>query len=133
MATIKKSFRTLSLTKHPDHNPSPTADVEFRNLALVYDILKNAEKRKYYDNILENGLPDWRQAVYYYRRVRKMGLQEMTFILAVIISIGQYLVAWAVYIEKRLTLVSKFTSIDSKTVTGILNSKSFTERNTEKE
>ncbi len=104
-ATIKKSFRKLSLTLHPDHNPSPTADQEFRNLVLVYDILKNAEKRRYYDNILENGLPDWRQAVYYYRRVRKMGLQEMSLILAFIVSIGQYLFAWASYLEKKITLV----------------------------
>lgn len=103
--TIKKSYRKLSLAVHPDHNPSPTADEEFRHLVLAYDILKSTEKRKYYDYILENGLPDWRQAVYYYRRVRKMGLQEMLLILTVIISIGQYLVAWGSYLEQKFTLV----------------------------
>ncbi|KAK7600996.1 hypothetical protein V9T40_008437 [Parthenolecanium corni] len=113
-ATIRKSFRLRSLAIHPDHNPSPTADEEFRHLVLAYDILKSAEKRKYYDNILENGLPDWRQAVYYYRRVRKMGMQEMLLILTIIISIGQYLVAWGSYLEQKFTLKELLKGRDKK-------------------
>lgn len=106
IVTIKKSFRKLSLELHPDKNPSPNADEEFRHAVLAYETLKSAEKRKYYDYILENGMPDWRQAVYYYRRVRKMGLLEMCLILAVIVSVGQYLVAWASYMEQIYTVVS---------------------------
>ena len=107
MSEIKKSFRKLSLTVHPDHNPSPTADQEFRQLVTVYDILRHTEKRQYYDRVLIEGLPDWKNALYYYRRVRKMGLKEMFIILAVIISVGQYLVAWASYLEQKFTLVKE--------------------------
>lgn len=105
MNIIKKSFRRLSLVLHPDKNPSPTAEQDFRHIVTAYEILRSPEKRQYYDKFLEHGMPDWRQAVYYYRRVRKMGLQEMCLILTVIISIGQYLVAWAAYVEQKYTLV----------------------------
>lgn len=36
-----------------------------------------------------------------------MGLVEMAAILFIIITIGQYLVAWAAYFEKKYTIVSK--------------------------
>lgn len=105
MTAIKKSFRKLSLALHPDKNPSPSAEQDFRNIVTVYEILKSPEKRRYYDKFLVQGFPDWRDAVYYYRRVRKMGLQEMSLILIIIISIGQYLVSWASYVEQKYTLV----------------------------
>lgn len=73
----------------------------------MYDILKDGNKRAKYNDVLEHGLPNWKQAVYYYRRVRKMGLVEMAAILFIIITIGQYLVAWAAYFEKKYTIVSK--------------------------
>jgi len=69
----------------------------------VYDVLKDPGKRERYNNVLINGLPNWRDAVYYYRHVRKMGLLEMSIILFIVITIGQYLVAWAAYFEKRYT------------------------------
>lgn len=71
----------------------------------VYDILRDPAKRAHYDRVLETGLPDWRMPVYYYRRVRRMGLFEMIIILFVIVSIGQYLVSWAAYAEKVYTMV----------------------------
>ncbi|KAK9501647.1 hypothetical protein O3M35_012338 [Rhynocoris fuscipes] len=101
---IKRAFRKLSLILHPDKNSAPDAEIKFRQLASVYDILKDPNKRAKYNDVLENGLPDWKQAVYYYRRVRKMGLAEMGIILFIIITIGQYLVAWAAYFEKKYTL-----------------------------
>uniref|UniRef100_A0A1B6LC45 J domain-containing protein n=1 Tax=Graphocephala atropunctata TaxID=36148 RepID=A0A1B6LC45_9HEMI len=112
-AAIKKAFRKLSLVLHPDKSDAPDAEVQFRNLVAVYDVLKDAGKRKCYDNVLENGLPDWKQAVYYYRRVRKMGLREMAVILFVIITIGQYLVGWANYFERKLT-VDEFLNAKNK-------------------
>ena len=57
--------------------------------------------------MLINGLPNWRSAVYYYRHVRKMGLLELGIILFLLITIGQYVVAWAAYFEKRYTYVCK--------------------------
>ena len=58
-----------------------------------------------YHLVLENGLPDWRQPIYYYRRVRKMGLAEFFALIFVITTVGQYIVMWAVYAERKFTLV----------------------------
>ena len=60
-----------------------------------------------YDLILVEGLPDWKQPIYYYRRVRKMGLLELSVLLLVIGSVAQYLFGVAVYIEKKLVMVSR--------------------------
>ncbi|XP_017880061.1 dnaJ homolog subfamily C member 1 [Ceratina calcarata] len=100
---IKKAFRRLSLLLHPDKNPAEDAEQQFRKLVAVYDVLKDQNKRQRYDNVLVNGLPNWRSAVYYYRHVRKMGLLELGIILFLLITVGQYVIAWAAYFEKRYT------------------------------
>lgn len=100
---IRKAYRRLSLVLHPDKNDAPDAEVKFRQLVAVYDVLRDANRRMRYDEVLKNGLPDWRQAVYYYRRVRKMGLAEMSVILFVLVTVGQYIVSWAAYLEKKYT------------------------------
>ncbi|XP_044533871.1 dnaJ homolog subfamily C member 1 isoform X2 [Gracilinanus agilis] len=61
-----------------------------------------------YDDILINGLPDWRQPVFYYRRVRKMSNAELAFLLFIILTVGHYAVVWSIYLEKQLDeLLSK--------------------------
>ncbi|XP_047988633.1 uncharacterized protein F54F2.9 [Leguminivora glycinivorella] len=100
---IKSAFKKLTLKLHPDKNDAPDADVQFRNLVSVHNILKDPGKREKYNEVLKNGLPNWRSAVYYYRHVRKMGLAEGSIILFVIITFGQYAVGWAAYAEKRFT------------------------------
>ncbi|XP_050345406.1 uncharacterized protein F54F2.9 [Nymphalis io] len=100
---IKAAFKRLTLKLHPDKNDAPDADVQFRNLVSVHNILKDPGKREKYNEVLKNGLPNWRSAVYYYRHVRKMGLAEGSIILFVIITFGQYAVGWAAYLEKRYT------------------------------
>ncbi|XP_058797463.1 uncharacterized protein LOC131667783 [Phymastichus coffea] len=115
---VKKAFRRLSLVLHPDKNDAEDAEVQFRNLAAVYDVLKDPKKREHYDNVLINGLPNWRSGVYYYRYVRKMGLLETSITLLIIITIGQYLCSWAAYLEKRYTykevLGSKLQKLQKK-------------------
>ncbi|XP_015187470.1 PREDICTED: dnaJ homolog subfamily C member 1 [Polistes dominula] len=115
---IKKAFRRLSLQLHPDKNAADNAEEQFRKLVAVYDVLRDPGKRQKYDNVLVNGLPNWRSAVYYYRHVRKMGLMEMSVILFLLITIGQYLLAWAAYFEKRYTyeqvLGSKLQKLQKK-------------------
>ncbi|KAG9431971.1 dnaJ subfamily C member 1 [Apis mellifera carnica] len=119
---IKKAFRRLSLQLHPDKNSAEDAEQQFRKLVAVYDILKDPGKRQRYDNVLINGLPNWRSAVYYYRHVRKMGLLELGIILFLLITIGQYVVAWAAYFEKRYTyeqvLGSKLQKMQKKNKKG---------------
>ncbi|KAL0894248.1 hypothetical protein ABMA27_014258 [Loxostege sticticalis] len=100
---IKSAFKKLTLKLHPDKNDAPDADVQFRNLVSVHNILKDPGKREKYNEVLKNGLPNWRSAIYYYRHVRKMGLAEGSIILFIIITFGQYAVGWAAYAEKRFT------------------------------
>ncbi|ESO87958.1 hypothetical protein LOTGIDRAFT_126787 [Lottia gigantea] len=103
---IRKAYRKLTLKHHPDKNKEAEAEITFRKLVSVYEILKDEDKRKRYDKVLVEGLPDWRQPIFYYRRVRKMGLGELFILLAGIGTIGQFLTNWAVYFEKKLVVVS---------------------------
>lgn len=104
LADIKKAYRTLSKQIHPDKSDAPDADIKFRQMVAVYEVLKDPERRGHYDRVLVEGLPDWRSAVYYYRRARKMSMLEITFILIVVISISQYLMAWGTYFDQWKTL-----------------------------
>ncbi|XP_050331129.1 uncharacterized protein F54F2.9 [Bactrocera neohumeralis] len=107
---IKRAFRSLSIVLHPDKNPSEDANIQFRNLVSIYEVLKEASKREKYNKVLREGLPNWKSALYYYRRMRKIGLYEGAAILFVIITIGQYLFAWAAYLEKKYTAEQVFGS-----------------------
>ncbi|XP_067640660.1 uncharacterized protein F54F2.9 [Eurosta solidaginis] len=107
---IKRAFRGLSIILHPDKNPSEDANIQFRNLVSIYEVLKETSKREKYNRVLREGLPNWKSALYYYRRMRKIGLYEGAAILFVIITIGQYLFAWAAYLEKKYTAEQVFGS-----------------------
>ncbi|XP_013097755.1 dnaJ homolog subfamily C member 1 [Stomoxys calcitrans] len=115
---IKRAFRGLSIQLHPDKNPSEDANIQFRNLVSIYEVLKETSKREKYDKVLKEGLPNWKSALYYYRRMRKIGLYEGAGILFLIITIGQYLFAWAAYLEKKYTaeqvLGSKLKKLQKK-------------------
>lgn len=107
-AEIKKAYRRLSLSLHPDKNKDENAETQFRQLVSIYEVLKDEERRRSYDDILVNGLPDWRQPVFYYRRVRKMSNAELAFLLFLILTVGHYAVIWSIYLEKQLDeLLSK--------------------------
>lgn len=107
---IKRAFRGLSIQLHPDKNPSEDANIQFRNLVSIYEVLKDSSKREKYDIVLRDGMPNWKSALYYYRRMRKIGLYEGAGILFLIITIGQYLFAWAAYLEKKYTAEQVFGS-----------------------
>ncbi|XP_075068042.1 dnaJ homolog subfamily C member 1 [Mixophyes fleayi] len=107
-ADIRKAYRKLSLTLHPDKNKEENAETQFRQLVAIYEVLKDEERRARYDDILVNGLPDWRQPVFYYRRVRKMSNAELALLLFIIFTVGHYAVVWSIYLEKQLDeLLSK--------------------------
>ncbi|XP_041927959.1 dnaJ homolog subfamily C member 1 [Alosa sapidissima] len=107
-ADIRKAYRRLSLTLHPDKNKDENAETQFRQLVAIYEVLKDEERRQTYNDILVNGLPDWRQPVFYYRRVRKMSNAELGFLLFLILTVGHYAVIWSIYLEKQLDeLLSK--------------------------
>ncbi|XP_070583426.1 dnaJ homolog subfamily C member 1 [Erythrolamprus reginae] len=101
-ADIRKAYRKLSLILHPDKNKDENAETQFRQLVAIYEVLKDEERRHRYDDILINGLPDWRQPVFYYRRVRKMSNEELALLLFIILTVGHYAVVWSIYLEKQL-------------------------------
>uniref|UniRef100_A0A182QZ42 Uncharacterized protein n=1 Tax=Anopheles farauti TaxID=69004 RepID=A0A182QZ42_9DIPT len=103
LAEIKRAFRTLSVVLHPDKNDAEDANIRFRNLVSVYEVLKDPARREKYDKVLKEGMPNWKSALYYYRHVRKMGMVESATILFVVITVMQYFVAWAAYVEKKYT------------------------------
>ena len=45
-AEIRKAFRQLSVVLHPDKNDAEDANVQFRNLVAVYEVLKDPAKRE---------------------------------------------------------------------------------------
>lgn len=81
-------------------------------LYLFTDILNSLGKLLLiyfrYDIILRDGLPDWRQPVFYYRRVRKMGILEFLVFIFVIFTVGHFIIAWSIYLERKFELVSVF-------------------------
>jgi len=101
---VRKAYRKLSLVLHPDKNDAEDAEIKFRWLASIYEVLKDTEKRAIYDRVLVEGLPDWRSPVFYFRRMRKIGLAEAVLYLFVIITAFQYCIHKAHYWEKRFTL-----------------------------
>lgn len=56
-AQIKKAFRRLARTLHPDVNPDdPDAQDRFREVAEAYEILSDGERRATFDRYGHDGL-----------------------------------------------------------------------------
>lgn len=46
---LKKAYRVRALQCHPDKDPSPEAKLNFQKLSLAYNILRDPESRRLYD------------------------------------------------------------------------------------
>ena len=55
-AEIKKAFRRRARELHPDVNPDPTAEAQFKEAAEAYEALSNPETRDLYDRYGHDGL-----------------------------------------------------------------------------
>jgi molecular chaperone DnaJ len=55
-AEIKKAYRKLAMEYHPDRNPSPEAEVRFKEITEAYEVLRDPQKRAAYDRYGKAGL-----------------------------------------------------------------------------
>jgi len=101
---IRKAYKKLALVWHPDKSDAEDAEIKFRWLAGIYDVLRDPKKREIYDRVLVEGLPNWKNPVFYYRRMRKIGLFEGVVYTLLISSLIQYAMHWASYFERKFTL-----------------------------
>lgn len=53
---IKKAFRRLARTHHPDVNDSPEAEADFKEIAAAYEVLSDSSRRATYDRYGHEGL-----------------------------------------------------------------------------
>ena len=51
---IKKAYRRLARKYHPDVSKEPDAESKFKQVAEAYEVLKDTDKRKMYDELGEN-------------------------------------------------------------------------------
>ncbi|MFL6193667.1 MAG: DnaJ C-terminal domain-containing protein [Thermoanaerobaculia bacterium] len=51
---IQKAYRKLARKFHPDVNKDPQAEVKFKEIGEAYEVLKDADKRKRYDQFGSN-------------------------------------------------------------------------------
>merc|ERR1711936_1475917 len=48
---IKKAFRQMALKYHPDKNPDKDTSKKFREVAEAYEVLRDEDKRRQYDQM----------------------------------------------------------------------------------
>ncbi len=53
---IKRAYKKLSLSLHPDKNPSPNATEEFDKVKQAYDVLMDMEFREVYNKFGQDGI-----------------------------------------------------------------------------
>lgn len=53
---IKRAYRKLAVQFHPDKNPSPEAEEQFKEATQAYEVLRDADKRSVYDRYGHAGL-----------------------------------------------------------------------------
>lgn len=53
---IKRAYRRRARDLHPDTNPDPTAEAQFKELSQAYEVLSDPEKRAMYDRFGEDAV-----------------------------------------------------------------------------
>ncbi|KAM3171940.1 hypothetical protein ACTXT7_015579 [Hymenolepis weldensis] len=103
-ADIKHAYRKLSMELHPDRNKDdPEAGVKFRQLSVIYQILRDNDRRERYNEALEHGIPDWKTPVFYYRKLRKMSNHEICALVTIVSITIHFATLWGFAYERRWT------------------------------
>lgn len=55
-ADLKKAYRRLAMKYHPDRNPGPEAEQQFKEAKLAYEVLSDPRKRSAYDQFGHAGV-----------------------------------------------------------------------------
>jgi len=95
-ADLRRAFRKLSVTMHPD-KVGKQGEKAYFDLVRANEILTDPEARKEYENLLDEGVP-W-QVQYYGKYAHKYGApdHDVRYVLlglVAMISVGQYLYQW---------------------------------------
>ena len=53
---IKKAYRKLAMTHHPDKSDDPNAEETFKEISEAYAVLSDAEKKAQYDQFGHAGI-----------------------------------------------------------------------------
>lgn len=72
-AEIKKAYRKIAKTDHPDLNPDPAAAERFKAASAAYDLLKDPEQRARFDRGEIDSTGQERQQRHYYREYADSG------------------------------------------------------------
>merc|ERR1712126_653247 len=83
---------------------------QFKQLAAVYNILKDERTRAMYHRVLDEGLPEWRMPAFYDRQVqvvRHIGLIEGIITLFILATFIQYGMGWAQFLEQKFLAPKK--------------------------
>lgn len=62
---IRRAYRAAARALHPDTNPAPDAEAKFKEVAEAYETLRDAAKRRKYDEQLAGPAPGLSTAAHY--------------------------------------------------------------------
>mmetsp|Transcript_32008 Transcript_32008/g.102005 ORF Transcript_32008/g.102005 Transcript_32008/m.102005 type:complete len:337 (-) Transcript_32008:25-1035(-) len=118
-ADIKKAYRRLSLQFHPDKSDEPNAQERFIEIGSAYEVLKNEDVRKAYDDFLAH--PErhlWEHYSNYYQAyyAPKSDVRLVILGILLLLSILQYSIAYS----RRSRLIQMILS-QSKTQAFVKN------------
>jgi len=114
---IRKAWRKLALTHHPDKNPDPANVAFFAVLKRAYEVVGTEASRKDYDRLLIQGIP-WKDK-YYGRYAHKYGAPDhdvryVIFALIILITIMMQLYFYYRYQQIQVLAKKDFLKRQAK-------------------
>lgn len=106
---IKKQYRTMALTWHPDKNSTEDASDNFRKLAGIVEVLKNGELRERYHRVLVEGLPNSMV-----RRFLKLSALEVFLLIVITATTIHYFTMWGSHWEKQMILSDQIDAVSKR-------------------